>query len=278
MGFSKVHPSIDDSIEHPLPASACTAVRPEGLPEARSLGLAPRGPTALAAAFGPELPASGLVPPLPFLPASTVCSARYLAGLLHPAADHGVRPVSGERGGLLPSFLSNGLSEERPPERGTNERCSEHRNSRGAFTLRSFPLVDSRAASPRPLPSRRQACSGASSDHPQGTSLKRSMATPPTSRPSSIDESVAAHRRCRRRVARCSHGLPTHKRTVVSACGGSWRRVAAGRTTTAHVTGTACFPADRDRRNPANRMRSMRPRTQICLPVRAEATEATTPR
>jgi len=45
--------------------------------------------------FGSNQPRSELVPPLPFLPASTVFSARQPAGLLHPAADHGVRHVSG---------------------------------------------------------------------------------------------------------------------------------------------------------------------------------------
>jgi hypothetical protein len=70
---------------------------PEGLPWTRLLAPAPRGLDMRAVAFGPELPDSGLVPPLPFLPASTVCSARTLAGLLHPAADHGVHHVSGAR-------------------------------------------------------------------------------------------------------------------------------------------------------------------------------------
>jgi hypothetical protein len=44
--------------------------------------------------FGSDLPGSELVPPLPFLPASTVCSARRPAGLLRPAAGHGVRHIS----------------------------------------------------------------------------------------------------------------------------------------------------------------------------------------
>jgi hypothetical protein len=44
--------------------------------------------------FGSDLPGSELVPPLPFLPASTVCSARRPAGLLHPASGHGVRHIS----------------------------------------------------------------------------------------------------------------------------------------------------------------------------------------
>lgn len=45
--------------------------------------------------FGSGLPRPELVPSLPFLWASTVCSAHQLAGLLRPAADHGVRHVSG---------------------------------------------------------------------------------------------------------------------------------------------------------------------------------------
>jgi len=43
---------------------------------------------------GPGLPHPELVPSLPFLPVPTVYSARRLAGLLHPATDHGVRLVS----------------------------------------------------------------------------------------------------------------------------------------------------------------------------------------
>lgn len=45
--------------------------------------------------FGSGLPRPGLVPSLPFLWASTAFSAHQLAGLLRPAADHGVRHVSG---------------------------------------------------------------------------------------------------------------------------------------------------------------------------------------
>jgi hypothetical protein len=59
----------------------------------RSRRTSTRGDAAVA--FGPELPRSGLVPPVSFFPTSTVCSAWYLAGLLRPAADHGVRHVSG---------------------------------------------------------------------------------------------------------------------------------------------------------------------------------------
>jgi hypothetical protein len=49
------------------------------------------------ATFGPGLPRPGLVPPLPFFPTSTVCSTWHFAGLLRPAADPGVRHVSGLR-------------------------------------------------------------------------------------------------------------------------------------------------------------------------------------
>jgi hypothetical protein len=49
------------------------------------------------ATFGPELPPSGLVPPLPFLPAATVFSTWHFSGLLHPETDHGVHQVSGFR-------------------------------------------------------------------------------------------------------------------------------------------------------------------------------------
>ena len=49
-----------------------------------------RGPS-----FGSKLPRSELVPPLPFLTTSAVCSAGHPAGLLHPATGHGVRRVSG---------------------------------------------------------------------------------------------------------------------------------------------------------------------------------------
>ena len=44
--------------------------------------------------FGVSLPNESHLPPLPFLPASTVCSACCSTGLLHPAASHGVRGVS----------------------------------------------------------------------------------------------------------------------------------------------------------------------------------------
>jgi len=61
--------------------------------------------------FGTRLLHLTLVPPLPFLPASTVYSAHQTTGLLHPAADHGVRHVSGP---LIRSPLSPTLHIRRP--------------------------------------------------------------------------------------------------------------------------------------------------------------------
>jgi hypothetical protein len=75
LGLSKDRPSIDMSTARPLSAE---------VPRKR-----------VSPAIGPGLPLPELVPSLPFLPTSTVYSAHCLAGLLHPAADHGVRHVSG---------------------------------------------------------------------------------------------------------------------------------------------------------------------------------------
>jgi hypothetical protein len=80
--------------------------------------------------FGRLLPHSLRVPPLPFLPTTAVCSACGLAGLLRPAASHGVRHVSADH----------------------TSRC---RLLPVTHTLRSLPLHSSRTASPRPLPSHR---------------------------------------------------------------------------------------------------------------------------
>jgi hypothetical protein len=84
----------------------------------RVLSWTSRGPS-----FGPKLPNSGRVPPLPFFPTTAVYSARHPAGLLHPASGHGVRQVSG----LLPALC--------PKAWGLGARLSLWR-----FTLRSFPL------------------------------------------------------------------------------------------------------------------------------------------
>jgi hypothetical protein len=72
--------------------------------------------------FGPELPYSGRVPPLPFFPTTAVYSTRHPAGLLHPASGHGVRHVSG-----LPLLFARRL--------GARARLPRWRH-----TLRSFPL------------------------------------------------------------------------------------------------------------------------------------------
>lgn len=52
-------------------------------------------PKDLSSDFDSHLPKRLHVPFLPFLPTSTVYSRLYFAGLLHPAADHGVHHLSG---------------------------------------------------------------------------------------------------------------------------------------------------------------------------------------
>jgi hypothetical protein len=61
----------------------------------------------LLASQGPRLPRLERVPPLSFFPTSAVYSTQGLAGLLHPANDHGVHPVS--------SRLPTCRAETRPP-------------------------------------------------------------------------------------------------------------------------------------------------------------------
>lgn len=73
-GVSKDLPSIDINTARPLQATVTSEET--------------------SAAIGPGLPFPRLVPSLSFLPTSTVCSVQYLAGLLHPAANHGVHHVS----------------------------------------------------------------------------------------------------------------------------------------------------------------------------------------
>jgi len=102
--------------------------------------------------FGTGLPAPVLVPPLPFLPASTVFSARSFAGLFHPATGPEVRPVSNLR-----------RHRPRASPRGAPDPSILPGSAVFSHTLQSLPLVVRRTASPRPLPSRR-------SSRPQGLS------------------------------------------------------------------------------------------------------------
>jgi hypothetical protein len=63
-------------------------------------------------------------PPLPFLPASTVCSARYPAGLLHPASGHGVRHVSSSRAERSPARPSRAFPSGASPYGAFPSDCS----------------------------------------------------------------------------------------------------------------------------------------------------------
>jgi hypothetical protein len=79
-----------------------------------------------------DLPDPVLVPPLPFLPASTVYSVHHLAGLFHPATDHGVHLVSSRN----PTYAEL-------PTLPT-----------GAPPFEAFPSQVAVSLSPGPLPSR----------------------------------------------------------------------------------------------------------------------------
>jgi hypothetical protein len=66
-------------------------------------------------------------PSVPFFPASTVCSPLSFAGLLHPAADHGVRSVSSlsptaETAVSRQTLLSNAYPSELFPPRQAESR------------------------------------------------------------------------------------------------------------------------------------------------------------
>lgn len=89
------------------------------------------------------------LPSLSFLPTSTACSAHHRAGLLHPAADPGVRPVSrawqptgaGTWGSAMPTAVL-------PPGILSQGR----RTLRSVSPVRSHPPAKARSK-PQPLPS-----------------------------------------------------------------------------------------------------------------------------
>jgi len=88
-GVVNDRPSIDMPVQRPLPvANWLRGASFASFSEESGAGDS-------FAPFGSKMPPFERVPSLPFLPASTVCSAGPVAGLLHPAADHGVRHVSG---------------------------------------------------------------------------------------------------------------------------------------------------------------------------------------
>jgi hypothetical protein len=183
LGLSKDRPSVDISIERPLLVTVRLPSAPKSRLGERSCRFVPKDDSSRAATFGPELPRSGLVPPLPFLPAPTVFSARYLAGLLHPAADRGVRLVSFEEPDLP--------DHPPPPKRRTGDRPA-------------WLSISPRRSRPSKLSPRRQPCrvtatsslssSGgcrAHPDHPRTGGPSTGRRPPPTSGLCSIGESVA---------------------------------------------------------------------------------------
>jgi hypothetical protein len=121
--------------------------------------------------FGPTPPSAALVPPSPFLPASTVSSTNRFAGLLRPASDPEVHRVSAHRR-RMPATAS-ALPHRRLPSR-------------------AFPFRGAAPASPRgPAP------------------LSFSGNTGATSRPCSARKSVAATARGRTALLDALLGFPT---------------------------------------------------------------------
>jgi hypothetical protein len=161
--------------------------------------------------FGSGLPRPEHVPLLPFLPASAVSAAasrsedplvRRSAGLLHPAADHGVRQVSD--------------SLARPRSRAADPKVVDPK-VRGSRPLwrRPFEAFPSSAASTMPSP--RHVLSDAVAFTgwacPLAVRVALACVSPRRAAPlstsglCSTEESVAFVRRCRRTTARCSLGL-----------------------------------------------------------------------
>jgi hypothetical protein len=158
--------------------------------------------------FGSGLPRPEHVPLLPFLPASAVSAAasrsedplvRRSAGLLHPAADHGVRQVS-----ELPGSASQ--PSRRPEGRGPE---GPGKSSPVAKTLRSVPLLgslDHAVTAPRPFGRGRVHRLGVPSRRSSGTRLR--VATP---RCTAFDLRALLHRgvRCVRAT------LPSYDRSML---------------------------------------------------------------
>jgi hypothetical protein len=144
IGFLKDHPSVD------MPAGV------------HSHELAP--------ASARSLPSAVHVPPLPFLPASTVCSTNRFAGLLRPASDPEVHRVAAPRG-RMPATAS-----------ALSLRC---------LPSRAFPFREAVPASPRVL-----------------APLSFFGNADATTRPCSARKSVATDGSWPNRIARCSPGLP----------------------------------------------------------------------
>lgn len=114
------------------PFAAARLERAERLPQGFSKTAPPSGSVGvhsrgLAPASARSLPSAVLVPPSPFLPASTVFSTNGIAGLLRPASDHGVHRVSAHRR-RMPASSPRFLSDACPPEPFPSEkRTSRHR-------------------------------------------------------------------------------------------------------------------------------------------------------
>jgi hypothetical protein len=140
------------------------------------------------------------VPPAWFRTTSAACSASKVAGLLHPAADPGVRRVSGHLA--------------RPTEAGRSGGCPSPRRR---IALRRIPLAGSRTVSPRPLPPcRSNPTTGTGSGPPKRTP------TPPSGAPTGIAADRTARKSpddfgalLHRRVRNVEPPLPATRRPIL---------------------------------------------------------------
>jgi len=176
---------VDRSPHHP-PRAGESAVgdashsRPARSSQAPSIGLSQRPPLhrhpcscplpRAEARIGLTPPGAMLVPPPPFLTASTASSTARFAGLLHPAADPEVHRVSTHRR-RMPAITS-----------ALSHRC---------LPSRAFPFREATPASPR-----------------GSAPLSLLGNADATTRPSSARKSVATDGSWPNRIARCSPGLP----------------------------------------------------------------------
>jgi hypothetical protein len=93
-------------------------------------------------------PGTVLVPPSWSLTTSTVCSSRALAGLLHPAPDHGVHRVSASAPCSAPAVACAARVGLVPPHRCSTLQSSSRPCSRVCVTADRCPLVVHQLAMP----------------------------------------------------------------------------------------------------------------------------------
>lgn len=161
--------------------------------------------------IGTRLPSLIRVPPAPFLTTSVVFSGDYPAGLLHPAADYGVRRVSSSDPLGPPGHPKD--IRENPPLSRSQATSTQAVDSDPFLTARNpskySPRATAPSTSPWTMPSRHSnpPANSVSSFFRKRTLIRCPSGNWATSRLCSVVESVAAAHRFRRSAARYSLGL-----------------------------------------------------------------------